>query len=1485
MEEVSLLWALALLPIAAPTTLSPYYVVVIPAIIHHPGHEKVCTHLISFPETVHLSVTLEMQNQNHTLVEKDVEKPGIFECISFKVPALVTGEKQFHEPKDVVAFVRAVIRSGDRVSYEGRKKVLMKRRQETIIVDTDKAFYKPGETVKFRIVSLDESFKAIDKLYPLVLLQDPNGNRISQWVDVKPRQGIVDLSFPLASEAALGKYTIKADKDVPQRLETTFTVEEYELPKFELKLNVPPLVTTSEEKFQFTVCGRYTYGKPVQGKIEAKLIGQSDFETEENVTLSTIKKEYIDQTDKNGCAIFTVDMDELQVNNTAFGTRLLIAAELEEEGTGATDTDTAFVAIASKMVEVNFVNLNPFYKLGFPYTGKMHFAINEVPIQNHTVYLTVDVNDKETHLPYVTDEKGEVHFTLDTSEWNNTLVSLRGRYSIVNITKEDLYTYAVVQQEAFNWLKPFYSESNSFLEIQQVEEELPCDQEQEVRVDYILDRNELVPGSDHLDFYYLVVSRGRIVLNGQTQVPVGQDETLKGSFSLTLPISSELAPTANLLLYAIFADGEVAADVDVFTVSKCFKHKVTLAFSETEDLPGSKVSLNLKADPGSLCSIRAVDKSVLLKEDNIMTPESVYLWGLEEDYMIGGRGYPYRVEDFEPYPCLPPVLPLLPTARNRRSLMGAPWYQSEADVYSLFKHLRMKILTNTKVKKPVSCVRPTYEKRILQSARNQHDDVDNVIPSLVSQTGVEVTPSPKEEKTKPRTHFPETWIWDLVPVGEVGKASLQVTAPDTITEWQANMFCIADSGFGLSQRATFTVFQPFFVDVRLPYSVVREETFTLNAIVFNYLKECIQVNTSLAESPELRVESCPDCQYTSCLCAGEAKTFSWTVTATKLGKVNVSVSTEAEEAHDLCGNEIAVTPPRGRTDTVIQALLVKPGGTLEEKTHNAFLCVTEDPVTEEVSLKLPEGVLEGSGRAIVSVIGDIMGAALENLHQLLQLPFGCGEQNMVMFAPNIFVLQYLEKTKQLTPEIRDKALEFMKTGYQRQLLYKHDNGSYSAFGKRDAEGNTWLTAFVARSFGQASSYLYIDERHVKDAVRWLGQNQLPSGCFQSVGKLFNNALKGGVDDEISLTAYITVALLELHMEKNGTMVDDALLCLKKALHDVNSTYAQALMAYVFTLAKDVESRQQLLQQLDQQATKPGGYLFREGHGHSIEELMAYFLSLSSSSSSSSIETVAYVLLAHISTPEVSAAEIAAASKIVRWLISQRNSYGGFASTQDTVVGLQALTRYAALTYREAEGVKVTVKSMEGSQQEFHVDKKNQLVLQQASLPQVPGKYMVQAIGNGCVYVQTTLRYNIPPPESNATFVLSVSTAPEKCSPASRKRFDLHVQVSYIGDRETSNMAMIEVAMLSGFIPMKKSVKELEKMPLVKKTEFQPDEVTIYVEELDKSPLNFTISMKQEIEVQNLKPATVTVYDYYQPGDSAITEYNSPCSSDVQEDSQ
>lgn len=61
-----------------------------------------------------------------------------------------------------------------------------------------------------------------------------------------------------------------------------------------------------------------------------------------------------------------------------------------------------------------------------------------------------------------------------------------------------------IEQDAFHWLKPFYSESNSFLEIKAKDDVMSCDQEQEVQVDYILSQNKLSSEEDHIDFYYLV---------------------------------------------------------------------------------------------------------------------------------------------------------------------------------------------------------------------------------------------------------------------------------------------------------------------------------------------------------------------------------------------------------------------------------------------------------------------------------------------------------------------------------------------------------------------------------------------------------------------------------------------------------------------------------------------------------------------------------------------------------------------------------------------------------------------------------------------------------------------------------------------------------------------------------------------------------------------------------------------------------------------
>jgi hypothetical protein len=76
-----------------------------------------------------------------------------------------------------------------------------------------------------------------------------------------------------------------------------------------------------------------------------------------------------------------------------------------------------------------------------------------------------------------------------------------------------------------------------------------------------------------------------------------------------------------------------------------------------------------------------------------------------------------------------------------------------------------------------------------------------------------------------------------------GKVNVEKTVPDTITKWAAGAFCTSPVGFGLAPNTGLTAFQPFFVSLTLPYSVIRGEVFTLKATVFNYLSKCIMVST------------------------------------------------------------------------------------------------------------------------------------------------------------------------------------------------------------------------------------------------------------------------------------------------------------------------------------------------------------------------------------------------------------------------------------------------------------------------------------------------------------------------------------------------------------------------------------------------------------------------------------------------------------------
>ncbi|KAF1402138.1 Alpha-2-macroglobulin-like protein 1, partial [Spheniscus mendiculus] len=965
---------------------------------------------------------------------------------------------------------------------------------------------------------------------------------------------------------------------------------------------------------------------------------------------------------------------------------------------------------------------------------------------------------------------------------------------------------------------------------------------------------------------------------------------LKGGFSIPLTFSLIYAPAPRLVVYVIFPNGKIIADSAIFSVSMCFRNKVELGFSTPETLPDSEVGLHLLAAPGSTCAVWAVDQSVLLLKPGKELSSSL-IYGLFPS--VYNSRYPHQVSE-DDHSCRFPNSDEPDVFTAFRVKMRGEDKVLVHQFFFFLQEMGLKIMSNTNIRKPRVCPTTPSTTMLQETAMFTSRPMlmfaqppEHLTTSTYQSTMFSPVSSAEEKVHK---HFPETWIWDLYSVGPSGNKNVTVTVPKTITEWKAAMFCTGRNGFGLAPTSSLLVFKPFLVELTLPSSVIQGETFILKATVLNYLQRCMKIQVTLEEFAHFQLKPCKGCVYSSCLCANEAKTFQWSVTAEQLGLMNITLSTEAVATKELCGEEIPFVPNQGQKDTITKLLLVRPEGVLVEKARSSILCPKKgNPAQESVSLMLPLNVVEGSVRATISVTGDLMGAALQNLDRLVQMPHGCGEQNMVLFAPIVYVLQYLEKTRQLTPEIKERATGFLRNGntnvlscfpgYQIQLQYQHTDGSYSEFGTKDEYGNTWLTAFVVKCFVQAKPYIFLDNRTIEAALTWLEFHQLPNGCFRNVGQLFHTAMKGGVDGEVPLAAYITAAYLEAGEMPESTVVRKALGCITPSLPNAASTYTQALLAYTFALAKDYQRTQKLLDMLDQKAIRAGGQI------HWSQTLSKPRPSTSpwSQPLSVDVELTAYVLMALLSKPNVTGSDLTTASCVVAWLTRQQNAYGGFASTQDTVVALQALAKYAALTYSTEGVAEVRVRSQRGFGRKFQVSYQNRLLVQEAALTEVPGKFSVQAHGSCCVFTRMVLRYNMPSPQVSTSFALQVKTEPVNCTKDDTHSVTVYVDVRYTGKRSTSNMVIVEVSLLSGFILAPgsgMSVRSLEQdgdhWHPVRRTEKTQGGVAIYLDKLSHKSETYVLHLEREIGVTNLKPGHVRVYDYYHPEEQALADYNVFC---------
>uniref|UniRef100_A0A3B4XCA1 Alpha-2-macroglobulin-like n=1 Tax=Seriola lalandi dorsalis TaxID=1841481 RepID=A0A3B4XCA1_SERLL len=1301
------------------------YMVAVPAVLEAGAETKFCASLLQPNETLVMTVTLISQVKNTTLLKR-TSSEEFHTCTHFKVPVVQNKEVQKFEVE-----VR-----GDTFYSKEIRKVMIKAYQPMTFVQTDKPIYLPGQTVHFRVITLDTRLRPVGQL-------DSHDNRIGQWLNENSNGKILQLSYSLNSEAREGTYHISVSVD-RRKTSHRFKVEKYVLPKFDMKINTPDEVSIGQEEFKAEVCLKYTYGQPVPGSVEVKVL-------------------YTCILELTGCATFTFSPYMLQGKFDLF-------TKVEEEGTGkCLDTNIGF---SYKVGTLSFIDTPKIYQEGSNVEGKVSANLELKPCNSTVIHLWASNRLKQFTTiihPFLTwwstclrGETNIQHVCYRTSQltvmgsllFHSTQPTTKGT-SILSLAQRSTPDTKTI----------------SSLEVRKKDEPLPCDREETISIRYTVVGEKQAS----VDVMYLVLSRGAIVMQGLKKIEVqdnsGGQRLTEGKVSFQLEVSPEVAPVIQIIAYAILPSETVIANRADFKTEKCFSHKVSLEFSPSSAVPGEETTMQVTAQPDSLCGVSAVDQSVLIKE-----PGKI----LNADKVTAAINHP-------------PTNPCQQLGNNRKQLEARQPIDSSPKLFLVdLKAFPGRLFDNPSFRFTTSSA-STHHKRVAYSR----------VRTLKVESEVEAPPIQTV-----RTFFPETWIWDLVDVGETGTKDVSFTVPDTITTWETEAFCLSPQGFGLAPRKKLTVFQPFFLELTLPYSIIRGEHFELKATTFNYLSSCIMVTVTPTPSLDYTLTPHSSDQYTSCLCGSERKTLSWIMVPSSLGVVNVTVSAEAVASQASCDNEIVTVPDRGRIDVVTRSLIVKAEGTEMTKTHNWLLCPKGEALTEEIDLQLPENVINGSARASISVLGDILGRALKNLDGLLKMPYGCGEQNMALLAPNIYILQYLKNTQQLTPAILEKATNFLTSGYQRQLNYKDKDGAYSTFGT--GAGNTWLTAFVMRCFGKAQSFIYIDPAKIQQSKTWLLSKQQRSGCFQKSGKLFNNRMKGGVSDEVTLSAYITAALLEMSVDVEDNVVKKSLSCLRESIGDLSNTYTTALLAYVFTLAGDTETRDHLLQHLDTVAVKQGG-------------LLHWSQTATDTSASLSVEISSYVMLAKLSaspTPE----DLGYTSGIVRWLTGQQNHYGGFSSTQDTVVALQALALYSTLVFSPEGSSTVTVQSPSG-QLTFDVNQNNKLLYQEKTLPDVTGQYSLEVKGTACASMQ------------------------------------------------------VRLTLLCFHVLMKLSIvsSQLQGALLVDRVEQKQDHVMVYIRELPKDiDINHSLELIQELPVQNLKPAVVKIYDYYQPSDQAETEYISPC---------
>ncbi|XP_077343507.1 CD109 antigen-like [Lithobates pipiens] len=761
----------------------------------------------------------------------------------------------------------------------------------------------------------------------------------------------------------------------------------------------------------------------------------------------------------------------------------------------------------------------------------------------------------------------------------------------------------------------------------------------------------------------------------------------------------------------------------------------------------------------------------------------------------------------------------------------------------------------------------TYSQRLLISL------TDAVISETYGDMKYELTERPSsslnEEIGIPQflqsmPEFKDTWIWLETNISSSLSRNLQVTVPDKNTTWVATAFVMSEGlGLGITDvPIELSVVKPLIMTLNMPKMLTRGEEFILEIMLSNSLTEDVQVVIALASGNSFDIIVANNNtgfvagQRNVTILKRNGTIVFFPIKPKVLGNITITVTATSKAA----------------TVTLTRYFVVRAEGVKNYYSEAALFDVrgsanAPSTVSKNFSFAFPSDLVQGSEEAFITVVGDLLGPSINGLDKLITMPYGCGEQNMIVFAPNIYILLYLIATNQINENIRETSIKFMEQGYQRELLYLHYDGSFSAFGNSDIVGSTWLTSFVFRCFLQARPFIYIDSNILENAANFLIQHQdMNSGIFSEPGRVIHRELQGGLNGPITLTAYILTSLLTDPYYRNlyEVNVQKAVNYLEgKYDEGITSNYTLSIVTYALSLANSTKA-QAALTLLNSRAT------------NQVNGSIKYWSAPSESANfyyqprTTDIETAAYALLSFQRQNQ-----IADGIPVMKWLSQQRNQLGGYVSTQDTVMALQALSQFAAALRSGETSLAVTVTGP-GSfvTKNFQVNS-NLLALQSKQIEIFqPLSVTATAVGYGLALVQLNVAYNRKAPSRRRR-----DTVPEafkldlkvKESANDIYKLTVDVSMSYQGEGNETGMVILEVEFLNGFQLSNQGIPTTEKIGLV---EPKDNKVNLYLNSLTRDTFTVSVPMVRFASVAGSQDAAVKMTEYYSPRNTVTRTYNS-----------